>query len=76
MLAAVPKRYQSLVSREGDLLAPEAAREQPTTPPGSYRCRLVQLGPQARQAAPVKSYPDFFCYVRAEKDNELSFTWM
>ncbi|HEX7822404.1 MAG TPA: DUF4893 domain-containing protein [Sphingobium sp.] len=80
LLHGVPARYLRLVANEGELLAPDAGRDHPTPPPGSYRCRLVKLAtpssaPQAkRREAPVRSFPDFFCYVRGEKDNELSFT--
>ena len=73
-LEAVPRRYHRLVTREGDLLVAGAARERPATPPGSYRCRLVRLGAGAGGEPPVQSFPDFFCYVRAEHDNLLSFT--
>ncbi len=79
IIRAIPARSLRLVTNEGDLLVPDAARDHPTPPPGSYRCRLVKLSapsPAAtkRREAPVRSFPDFFCYVRGEKDNELSFT--
>jgi hypothetical protein len=79
LLTAIPHRFQPLITREGDLLAPDAGRDHPTLPPGSYRCRLVKLtqpaGPKAQQRElPVKSFPDYFCYIRGEENNELSFT--
>ncbi|MCE7796820.1 DUF4893 domain-containing protein [Sphingobium sufflavum] len=79
LLASVPVSYRRAVEREGALLSPDAGRDHPTPPPGSYRCRLVKLTPPAtagvrRREAPVRSFPDFFCYIRGEKDNELSFT--
>lgn len=70
----MPHRYQRLIRREGDLLVPNAARQQPTPPPGSYHCRLVKLGAGTGREPPVQSFPDFFCYIRAEGDNRLSFT--
>ncbi|HEX7855408.1 MAG TPA: DUF4893 domain-containing protein [Sphingobium sp.] len=73
-LASVPSRYRRTVTREGDLLSPDAARDHPSPPPGSYRCRLVKLGPGSGREPSVRSFPDYFCYIRGEKDNELSFS--
>ena len=72
-LAGVPRRYAPTLTKEGDLLVADAGRDQPTPPPGSYRCRLVKIGPGARREPPVRSFPDFFCYVRAEAGGGLSF---
>lgn len=79
LLSGLPARYQTAVSKEKGLLSPDAGRDHPSPPPGSYRCRLVKftapLTSEGRRAdAPVKSFPDFFCYIRGEQDNELSFT--
>lgn len=68
-LGAVPRR---LAEREGELLAPQAARQHPLTPPGSYHCRLVRVG--TGKGSAVRSFPDFFCYVRADEDGRLSFS--
>lgn len=79
LLNGVPARYQSLVRNEAELLAPDSARDHPTPPPGSYNCRLVKLttptatSTKAREA-PVRTFPQFFCYIRGEGANELSFT--
>lgn len=74
VLASIPPRYRNAVVREGDLLIPDSGRDHPTPPPGSYRCRLVKIGPGARRSdPPIRSFPDYFCYIRGEKDNELSF---
>lgn len=73
-LASVEPRNQRLVTREGDLLIADAARDRPAPPPGSYRCRLVKLGPGTRRELPVRSFPAFFCYIRAEANGGLSFT--
>lgn len=72
-LAGVAVRYRSGIAKEGDLLIADAARDRPAPPPGSYRCRLVKLGPGARREPPVRSFPAFFCYIRAETDGGLSF---
>jgi hypothetical protein len=73
-LAGVPPRLSRIVAKEGDLLVADAGRDHPAPPPGSYRCRLVKLGPGTRREAPVRSFPDFFCYIRAEEHGRLSFT--
>lgn len=72
-LDAIPARHRRDLMAEGELLQPDAAREHPAVPPGSYHCRLVRLDP-ADRARPVQSFKEFFCYVRGEKDNQLSFT--
>ncbi len=73
VLRAVPARHRSALASEGELLQPGAARQHPMVPPGSYHCRLVRLEPTDR-ARPVQSFKAFFCYVRGEEDNQLSFT--
>jgi hypothetical protein len=73
-LQSVPHRYQAQITKEGDLLVAGAGRDHPTPPPGSYKCRLVKLGNEGGREAPVRTFPDFFCYIRAERDNRLSFT--
>lgn len=72
-LQAVRARHRAAIAAEGELLQPDAAREHPAVPPGSYRCRLVRLAP-AQAGRPVQSFKEFFCYVRGETDNRLSFT--
>ncbi|CAN5123740.1 hypothetical protein BH10PSE13_BH10PSE13_20900 [soil metagenome] len=73
-LAGIARRYAPAVAKEGDLLVADAGRDHPAPPPGSYRCRLVKVGPGARRESPVRNFPDFFCYVRAEAGGGLSFT--
>ncbi len=72
-LKAVPGRHHADIAAEGELLQPAAARDHPAVPPGSYRCRLVRLAPSQR-GRPVQSFKAFFCYVRGERNNQLSFT--
>lgn len=73
--AAVTTRYFRLLVKEDELLDPVAARAMPTPPPGSYACRLVRLGrdPDGK-APPIQSFSQFFCYIKAEGDDRLSFT--
>lgn len=73
ILRAVPARHRPALAAEGELLQPAAARQHPMVPPGSYHCRLVRLQP-ADRTRPVQSFKEFFCYVRGEEDNQLSFT--
>lgn len=72
-LRAIPARQRGTVAAEDELLQPGAARQHPAVPPGSYHCRLVRLDP-ADRSKPVQSFKEFFCYVRGEQDNQLSFT--
>lgn len=72
-LQEVPARHRAAIAAEGELLQPGAAREHPAVPPGSYRCRLVRLAP-SQAGRPVQSFKEFFCYVRGETGNRLSFT--
>lgn len=41
-------------------------------PPGSYRCRIVRLGAAAGPRG-IRVMPPFFCYIRGESDNLLTF---
>ncbi|MBB5987358.1 DUF4893 domain-containing protein [Sphingobium lignivorans] len=67
-------KFRRALAREGDLLAPEAARNHPAPPPGSYHCRLVKLGQAGRREAPYRGYPAFFCNVRGDTNESLFFT--
>lgn len=66
-------RSKSAWGKQGDLLA-DAALDHPAMPPGSYNCRLVSLGEKSRRGAAVRTFPPFFCYVRSEGGDGLSFT--
>ena len=54
--------------REGALLRPAAALPRPAPTPGSYNCRLIQLGKSAPKAKAYESFKPFFCYVEVEGD--------
>ncbi len=73
-LDAVPKREQRLLARQGDLVDPDAAKDHPLTPPGSYHCRLVRIGEARGRRPAVQVFPEFFCFVRGEGKGQLSFT--
>ena len=54
--------------REGVLLRPGAALPRPAPTPGSYNCRLIQLGRSTPKARAYESFKPFFCYVEVEGD--------
>lgn len=71
---AASQRFRSQIRREGDLLAPQAARNHPAPPPGSYHCRLVKIGAAGGREPAYKSFPEFFCYIRGDRADSLFFT--
>lgn len=71
-LAGANKRYQSAVQREGALLRPRAALPRPNPTPGSYNCRLIELGKVGKNDKAFQSYKPFFCYIQIDGD-QLSF---
>jgi hypothetical protein len=71
---AAAHRLRGRIRAEGELLAPDAARNHPAPPPGSYRCRLVKLGAALGREAPLRSFPEFFCHVRGDRSDSLFFT--
>jgi hypothetical protein len=68
------QRYRSQIRSEGDLLAPDAARNHPAPPPGSYHCRLVKIGAAGAREPAYKAFPEFFCYIRGDRADSLFFT--
>jgi len=73
------KSDAATVTREGDLLRPEAALPAPVPTPGLYQCRSVRLGgPEDRAVATrrgraVTRFKPFDCVIAAEP-TLLSFT--
>lgn len=53
------------IAREGVLLDPDAALENPAPPPGDYDCRTLKLGSRSGTLAYVV-YPAFHCRIAAE----------
>ncbi|RHW18307.1 DUF4893 domain-containing protein [Sphingomonas gilva] len=72
--AVAMRRSKSALAGEADLLAADAALDHPALPPGSYNCRLVSIGQKTRRGPAVRAYRPFFCYVRSEGADALSFT--
>jgi hypothetical protein len=54
------------VRKEGALLKPDAALARPAPSPGSYSCRLVELGATPVRKAAFERFKPFFCYVEVE----------
>ena len=53
---------------EGRLLIASAALARPAPTPGSYSCRLVEVGSTSRKKAAFERFKPFFCYVEIEGD--------
>lgn len=71
--SAERRRDRRVIAREGELLQPDAARDHPATPPGSYRCRLIRLQTPGRREPAVRTYRDFFCNVASDDEGHLAF---
>lgn len=72
--AAAARRSKALLAEEETLLAADAALDHPALPPGSYNCRLVSLGQKTARGSAIRAFKPFFCYVRGEGADALSFT--
>lgn len=67
------RKSKTLWAAQADLLS-ETALDHPALPPGSYNCRLVSLGQKTNRGPAVRVFNPFFCYVRGEGADALSFT--
>ena len=67
-------RSKTLWARQAELLVADGALDHPALPPGSYNCRLVSLGQKTTRGGVVRVFNPFFCYVRGEGADALSFT--
>lgn len=56
----------SAVKEEGALLDPKAGLARPAPTPGSYECRMVKVGAEAKGKPPLEKFKPFFCYVEVE----------
>ncbi|MDB5686654.1 MAG: hypothetical protein JWR77_1243, partial [Rhizorhabdus sp.] len=52
-----------LLARQGDLLKPDGALDDPAPPPGDYACRTFKIGAQAKGMRDYVMYPVFTCRV-------------
>ena len=71
-LAEATKSNPGDVRREGVLLMPRSGLPRPEPTPGSYNCRLIQLGRAGAKGRTFESFKPFFCYIQIEND-QLTF---
>ncbi|MEO6432508.1 MAG: DUF4893 domain-containing protein [Sphingomicrobium sp.] len=73
-LAEANRSNPADVRREGMLLRPRGGLDQPDPTPGSYNCRLIELGRGSGKARgpAFTAYKPFFCYVELD-DGQLTF---
>lgn len=71
-LAEAGKSNRADIRREGPLLMPRSALPRPDPTPGSYNCRLIQLGRAGAKGRTFESFKPFFCYIQLE-DDQLTF---
>ena len=68
LAAARVRAFGEEVRKEGAVLKAGAALARPAPSPGSYSCRLVELGATPKRKAPFERFKPFFCYVEVEGD--------
>ena len=71
-LAEANKSNPGDVRREGELLRPRSGLARPDPTPGSYYCRLIQLGRSGAKGKTFDSFKPFYCYIEVEGD-QLTF---
>ena len=57
--------HQAELAREGVLLDPDMALENPAPPPGDYNCRVLKLGARQPSNLAFVAYPAFRCRIAA-----------
>ena len=71
-LAAARKAgFRRAIAAEGKLLDPGAALPRPAPAPGSYLCRLIQLGSTAARGRAFAASKADFCYVGVDDQGRL-----
>jgi hypothetical protein len=63
--------FRRSVAAEGLLLDPGAGLLRPTPAPGSYSCRMLQLGSATPRTRPFSAAQSGFCYVGVDAQNRL-----
>jgi hypothetical protein len=56
------------IRREGALLSPDAALDNPAPPAGAYRCRVIKMGAKTSGLLDYIAYPEFACRIDDEGD--------
>ena len=72
-VAEATKTNPADLRREGVLMRPRSGLERPEPTPGSYNCRLIQLGRKAARGRAFESFKPFFCYIEVD-GGQLTFT--
>jgi hypothetical protein len=70
-LAEAGKGSKRALTAEGKLLDPGAGLPRPAPAPGSYMCRLIQLGSTSPRIRPFAAAKPVFCYVGVDPDGRL-----
>ncbi|HEV2080274.1 MAG TPA: DUF4893 domain-containing protein [Allosphingosinicella sp.] len=70
-LAEAGKGSKRALTAEGKLLDPGAGLPRPAPAPGSYMCRLIQLGSTSPRVRPFAAAKPVFCYVGVDSDGRL-----
>lgn len=71
-LADAKPRYGKTIAGERALLRADGGLAQPDPTPGSYQCRLIELGKVGKGDKVYEAFKPFFCYILLEGDR-LSF---
>jgi uncharacterized protein DUF4893 len=71
--AATKAGHAAEIAREGALLIPDAALGGGPIPNGTYRCRVIKLGPKEQGNLAYVVYPGFTCRVKANRDLQRLF---
>ena len=63
--------FKRAVAAEGNLLDPGAGLLRPAPAPGSYMCRMIELGSTSPRTRPFSTSRPTFCYVGVDSQNRL-----
>lgn len=70
-LGTARKSYRRSIAAQGKLLEPDAALARPEPAPGSYMCKLIQIGSSERRGRAYAASKPAFCYVGLDEEDRL-----
>lgn len=70
-LAEAAKSSRRALAAEGKLLEPDSALPRPAPAPGSYMCRLIQLGSTSPRVRAFAASKPVFCFVGVDDQERL-----
>lgn len=70
-LTAARKSFRRSIAAEGTLLEPNAALARAEPAPGSYMCKLIQIGSTERRGRAYAAGRPTFCYVGVDEEDRL-----